>query len=117
MVRSRTDPTGGGGRYFRHMVRARTVLHRSSRSDVRSTWTTVQGKPVARRGRKARDLPSGRPPGCRRPTQVRRPSRWCREGEPGALHRGPGASGDHGPYSWRGDEVVLAMNTLFVAAL
>ena len=31
--------------------------HRSSRSDVRSAWTTVQGKPVARWGRKARDLP------------------------------------------------------------
>ena len=43
--------------------------------------------------------------------------RWCREGEPGALHRGPVASGDHGPEPWRGSQVVLAMNTMFVAAL
>ena len=30
--------------------------------------TNVQGKPDVSRGRKARDLPSGRPPGCRRPS-------------------------------------------------
>jgi hypothetical protein len=44
-------------------------------SDVRFVMTDVQGKPVVRWGRKARDLPSGRPPGCRRPSPVRSPSR------------------------------------------
>ena len=66
-------------------------------------WTTVQGKPVARRGRKARDLPRGDRPVAG--GQRKRTMRWCREGEPGALHRGPVASGDHGPDTRRGNQV------------
>src|ERR1700704_5838554 len=33
--------------------------------------------------------------------------RWCREGEPGALHNGRVASGDHGRYSRSGSQVAL----------
>src|SRR6516164_4697182 len=75
----------------------------------------VQGKPVARRGRKARDLPPGRPPGCRSPSSVHT-KRWEREVEPGALHRGAVAPCDTrlDPGRWR--QVVLAMNVMFVAS-
>jgi hypothetical protein len=72
-----------------------------------SGWTTVQGKPGVSRGRKARDLPSGRPPGCRSPSGKLEPSRWCREGEPGALHRGCVAPCDDGPLARRGTQVEL----------
>ena len=54
------DPTGLGS------VRGRTF----------SAGAVVQGKPVARRGRKARDLPPGRPPGRR--SHRRRPTRGVR---------------------------------------
>ena len=40
--------------------------------------------------------------------------RWCCEGDPGALHSGVVASGDDGTDPWRGSEVALAMNTMFV---
>ncbi len=66
-----------------------------------SRQTTVQGKPVVRRGRKARDLgpiETARPPaGGADPTGGRHS-----EGEPGALHHGGGAPrvGRHGPRGW-----------------
>jgi hypothetical protein len=47
------------------MVPPDQTHHSDLTSEVRSEVATVQGKPVARRGRKARDLLVRRPPGCR----------------------------------------------------
>jgi len=47
------------------MVPPDRTHHSHLTSEVRSEVATVQGKPVARRGRKARDLLVRRPPGCR----------------------------------------------------
>lgn len=56
-MRRCTDPTEAGDRYYRRVVPPIGDGQRVSKSDVRSAVATVQGKPVVRRGRKARDLP------------------------------------------------------------
>ncbi len=66
----------------------RTLLHRF----------IVQGKPVVRRGRKARDLLEDRPAADPPVLQVDSHKGVHREGEPGALHGGPDASGVSGPH-------------------
>jgi hypothetical protein len=68
----------------------------------------VQGKPVARRGRKARDLPPEDRPVAE--IQVKPPSRGeTREGEPGALHLGRGDARLDGPDGRRWNAVELIM--------
>ena len=73
----------------------------------------VQGKPVVRRRRKARDLPreTARPPVTI--DLAHKPQGRCREGEPGALHICPHASGDDGYVPRRGHQVVLGLNVMF----
>ena len=71
LVRASTDPTVFPVRYYGEVVRRSRGRQRGRWSDVRSARTTVQGKPVVRRGRNARDLPSGRTPGCRGPKSLK----------------------------------------------
>ena len=69
----------------------------------------AQGKPIARWGRKARDLSET----AQLPDPVDlddHSTRWFREGEPGALHPGPVAPGDHGPVPGCRNQVVLTMD-------
>jgi len=86
------------------------------RKDIRpSARTTVQGKPAARRGRKARDLiETARPPVQERTDPLE--GETNREGEPGALHLGSHASCIDGPHRRRRDSVgLVTMKTIFKA--
>jgi len=75
----------------------------------------AQGKPAARRGRKARDLiETARPPVQERTDPSE--GETNREGEPGALHLGADAPGIDGPHRRRRDPVgLVTMKTIFRA--
>src|SRR5262245_29114738 len=116
MVRPRTDPNacrgGTGGPFL--LTPGRTNVHGTRRrSSHRSE--IVQGKPVARRGRKARDLSSeaARPP--RRSAVHPKWERENCEGDPGALHLGRHGARRHGPDARRWRSVVLAMKDIIKA--
>ena len=113
----RTDPTGGSDRYFRRMAQWDGPPHRSeSPSDVRSHGGTVQGKPDRETGTQSQgSSPEDRP--VAGATAGPKTMRWYREGDPGALHCGVVAPGDHGPDPRRGSQVGLSMNLMFVVVV
>ena len=100
-------------RYFRRMAPATDGQHGSARSDVRS----VMDQPSRANPSRGGDAKPGIFPREDRPVaggrrRSPRPSRWCREGEPGALHRGSVASGDDGPDPRRRRQVELIRPSL-----
>ncbi len=106
-----TPPTGRGGRYRRVRAVQPPARHHRHRGHPSPARWIVQGKPVVRRGRKARDLrhETARPPIPWVPALPREGE--TREGEPGALHLGTHAAGVRGADGRCRDAVVVVMTT------
>jgi len=91
---------------------AEVLLASGSRTTSVHRFGTVQGKPAARRGRKARDLGSSRD----RPaagTAAPYNDEVSREGEPGALHNGDRAPCDDCHEPGRRDALVVMTMTMY----
>ena len=91
---------------------AEVLLASGLRTTSVHRFGTVQGKPAARRGRKARDLRSSRD----RPaagTAAQHNDEVSREGEPGALHNGDRASCDDCHEPGRRDALVVMTMTMY----
>ena len=96
----RTVPTGHGP--------ARTVGPSSESRTSILRRAIVQGKPVVRRGRKARDLPVTEDrPATEESARPHRLEGVRREDEPGSLHLGADAACIDGPDHWRRNALAL----------